>query len=68
MDQFDEELATTVVTESGLNRAIQEKLKPVKLVTTLNASGDVLKVTVAGADEAIKTESSDTESEDEKSA
>ena len=33
VDQFEKELATEVITESALNRDIQEKLKPVKITT-----------------------------------
>ena len=44
MEQFEEELATTVLTESALNRDIQEKLKPVKVVTMLGVNGDVIRV------------------------
>ena len=44
IEQFDEDLARTVITESALNRDIQEKLKPVKIVTRVGASGEVLTV------------------------
>ena len=44
IEQFDEDLARTVITESALNRDIQEKLKPVKIVTRIGASGEVLTV------------------------
>jgi len=44
IDHFDEELARTVVTESVLNRDIQEKLKPIRVITHLNVSGEVIRV------------------------
>jgi len=44
VDQFDKELAMTVITESGLNRAIQEKLKPIKIITHLGINGEIIKV------------------------
>ena len=34
-----------VITESALNRDIQEKLKPIRVTTELNSKGDVIKVT-----------------------
>lgn len=34
-----------VIEESALNRDIQEKLRPVRVVSVLNAKGDVVKVT-----------------------
>ena len=45
MDHFDKELATLVITESALNRDIQEKLKPVKIVTVIGPNGEVVRVT-----------------------
>ena len=45
MDHFDKELATLVITESALNRDIQEKLKPVKIVTVVGPNGEVVRVT-----------------------
>ena len=48
-DQFDSDLATEVITESALNRDIQEKLKPVKISTTYDLKGNVIKV-VSGDD------------------
>lgn len=42
IEQFDEELATTVVTESALNRDIQEKLKPQKIVKHVGPNGEIL--------------------------
>ena len=55
----------TVITESALNRDIQEKLKPVKITTTYDASGTIVKV-VSGADrqEAINSEDEGTDSEE----
>ena len=44
IEQFNTELAETVINESALNRDIQEKLKPVKVVTTYNSSGEVIRV------------------------
>lgn len=34
-----------MITESALNRDIQEKLRPVRVTTVLNAKGDVIRVT-----------------------
>jgi hypothetical protein len=63
VEQFDQELAMTVITESGLNRAIQEKLKPVKIVTTLGINGEIIRVS---SYEQTKSESgSDSESEED---
>lgn len=39
IEQFDQELAITVITESALNRDIQEKLKPVKVRCFFDADG-----------------------------
>lgn len=44
IDHFDEELARTVVTESVLNRDIQEKLKPIRVITHLNMAGEIIRV------------------------
>jgi Ran GTPase-activating protein (RanGAP) involved in mRNA processing and transport len=44
VEQFEKELALTVITESGLNRAIQEKLRPVKIITTVGQNGEIIKV------------------------
>lgn len=34
-----------VITESALNRDIQEKLRPIRVTTVLNSKGDIIKVT-----------------------
>ena len=64
IEQFDEDLARTVITESALNRDIQEKLKPVKIVTRVGASGEVLNVE-KGAPEAEHKVPIDTSESDE---
>ena len=62
VDQFDKELATEVITESALNRDIQEKLKPVKITTVYDLQGNVLKVS-SGSDRQEVILSSDDESD-----
>ena len=44
VEQFDHDLAMEVITESALNRDIQERLRPVRVVTTLGPAGEVIKV------------------------
>ena len=67
MDQFEKELATEVITESALNRDIQEKLKPVKITTIYDQQGNVIKVN-SGADrqELVLNSDDDSDSEGEK--
>ena len=43
MDKFDEELAIDTVNESKLNKDIQEKLKPTKILSNLNPNYSQLK-------------------------
>ena len=43
IEHFNQDLALTVVTESALNRDIQEKLKPIRVTTYLNMAGDIVK-------------------------
>ena len=66
IEQFDRQLATLVITESALNRDIQEKLRPVRVVTVLNAKGDIIRVTY-GNEQAKELRSSElTESDDDR--
>ena len=64
VDQFEKELATEVITESALNRDIQEKLKPVKITTVYDQQGNIIKVN-SGADRQEVVLSSDDESDSE---
>ena len=43
MDKFDEDLANDTVNESKLNKDIQEKLKPRKVLSNLNQNYSQLK-------------------------
>ena len=66
VDQFDKELALTVITESALNRDIQEKLKPVRIVTVYDQTGYIISKT-SGADRQEQVLSShESESDEEK--
>ena len=55
-----------MINESALNRDIQEKLKPVKVVTSIGINGDVLRVVRGNEpDEAQKASALDTTDSDE---
>ena len=51
IEQFDEALATLVITESALNRDIQEKLRPVKVTTVFGPNLEVVRVTTGSGQE-----------------
>ena len=69
VEHFDRDLAREVITESALNRALQEKLRPVRVVTTLGPSGEVIKVvTGAERDELLAAESDSDRERDEDEA
>ena len=53
-----------MITESALNRDIQEKLKPVKITTVYDQQGNIIKVN-SGADRQEVVLSSDDESDSE---